>query len=178
MRASVNTCKPSLTEVLKKEGVELRQRGKYLWAPCPLHNEKTPSFKVDPEKQVFHCFGCGEGGDVITFIKQYKGLSFTEALSYLGLNDGKPARIGNKEAKGRALVNDFNKWRKTFADELYGFCRAFNQKKLKVKTIEEALALAPLYHQESLWEHWLDVLEGRDEEAKLQLFKEVRHVRP
>lgn len=50
---------------------------------CPFHSERSPSFSVSPSKQLFHCFGCGAGGDVISFIMQYENYSFTEALTFL-----------------------------------------------------------------------------------------------
>ena len=50
---------------------------------CPLHNEKTPSFHIDPVRNTFHCFGCGAGGDAIAFIQKKEGLSFTEAVRFL-----------------------------------------------------------------------------------------------
>ena len=50
---------------------------------CPFHNEKTPSFSVSPSKQMYYCFGCGAGGNVITFIMQYENLTFIEALKFL-----------------------------------------------------------------------------------------------
>ena len=50
---------------------------------CPFHDEKSPSFNVNPSKNFFHCFGCGEGGDVIAFLMKIEGLSFTEAVERL-----------------------------------------------------------------------------------------------
>lgn len=61
----------------------LKRRGKTLVGLCPFHNEKTPSFTVYPDSQSFYCFGCGVGGEVITFIKQVENLDFTEAVRYL-----------------------------------------------------------------------------------------------
>ena len=69
--------------VIQDEGVELFQKGQNLMAFCPFHKEKTPSFQVIVEKQFFHCFGCGVGGDVIVFIQNSKGLSFLDAIEYL-----------------------------------------------------------------------------------------------
>ncbi len=63
-----------------KNYVSLRKRGKNYIGLCPFHQEKTPSFNVSQEKNFYHCFGCGETGDVITFAKKYKNLSFLEAV--------------------------------------------------------------------------------------------------
>lgn len=54
--------------------VSLKRKGKILTGLCPFHNEKTPSFTVYPETQSYYCFGCGNGGDVITFIKNIENL--------------------------------------------------------------------------------------------------------
>ncbi len=63
--------------------VELKQAGRNWKGLCPFHNEKTPSFNVNPDRQIFHCFGCQEGGDVIGFLMKHDGLSFPEAARNL-----------------------------------------------------------------------------------------------
>ena len=63
--------------------VNLKRRGSNLVGLCPFHNEKTPSFTVYPENGSYYCFGCGAGGDVITFIRQAENLDYMEALKYL-----------------------------------------------------------------------------------------------
>ncbi len=63
--------------------VTLKRRGRILTGLCPFHNEKTPSFTVYPETQSYYCFGCGNGGDVITFIKNIENLDYTEAVRLL-----------------------------------------------------------------------------------------------
>jgi DNA primase len=63
--------------------LSLKQRGKDYYALCPFHHEKTPSFVVNPNKQIFHCFGCGVGGDVFSFVAKHQNLSFFEALKVL-----------------------------------------------------------------------------------------------
>ena len=68
--------------------IGLTQAGANWRARCPFHNEKTPSFMVSKEKQIWHCFGCDKGGDVITFIQEYEGLSFGEALRLLAEKAG------------------------------------------------------------------------------------------
>jgi DNA primase len=68
--------------------VDLRPAGRSFKARCPFHREKTPSFVVSPEKQVFHCFGCGVGGDVFSFVMKHDGLAFPEALALLARRAG------------------------------------------------------------------------------------------
>ncbi|HAH70124.1 MAG TPA: DNA primase, partial [Synergistaceae bacterium] len=68
--------------------VALRKSGQTYWGRCPFHNEKTPSFSVSPERQTFHCFGCGKGGDVFTFIMEIENLEFREALERLAERAG------------------------------------------------------------------------------------------
>ena len=66
-----------------QETVELKPRGHEFWGCCPFHGEKTPSFHIIPATQVWHCFGCGEGGDVFTYIMKRENLSFPESIRYL-----------------------------------------------------------------------------------------------
>lgn len=65
------------------ERVRLKKAGRNFTGLCPFHNEKTPSFSVSQEKQIFKCFGCGEAGNVISFVMKEKNLSFIEAVKYL-----------------------------------------------------------------------------------------------
>ena len=62
------------------EAVRLKRTGKNYLGLCPFHTEKTPSFTVSPDKQIFHCFGCGEGGNVFSFMMKHAGFSFPEAV--------------------------------------------------------------------------------------------------
>ncbi|MBM2841853.1 MAG: dnaG, partial [Bacteroidetes bacterium] len=63
--------------------VRLKKRGKNFVGLCPFHQEKTPSFNVSPDKQMYYCFGCGNGGNVITFVSQLEKVSFIEAVRTL-----------------------------------------------------------------------------------------------
>lgn len=65
------------------ERVPLRQRGRDFWCCCPFHNERTPSCKVDPATQLWHCFGCGEGGDAFSYVMKSEDMSFGEAVHFL-----------------------------------------------------------------------------------------------
>ncbi len=66
----------------------LQRKGANYWAPCPFHDEKTPSFSVSAAKQIYHCFGCGAGGSVINFVMEYNHISFIEAVRELAANAG------------------------------------------------------------------------------------------
>ena len=63
--------------------VQLKRKGQNLWAPCPFHNEKSPSFSVNPAKSLYKCFGCGKAGGVVQFVMDVEGTSYVEALKYL-----------------------------------------------------------------------------------------------
>ena len=67
-----------------EEYVSLKKQGRNYFGLCPFHDEKSPSFSVTKEKQIFHCFGCGKGGNVITFLMEVESLNFIEAISFLG----------------------------------------------------------------------------------------------
>lgn len=91
--------------------VPLKRAGAQFRANCPFHNEKTPSFYVNPARQSFHCFGCGKGGDAITFVRDYENLPFTEAVRKLASRSGvqiredeaDPLADQKRRSKGRLL---------------------------------------------------------------------------
>ena len=65
------------------ERVVLKQKGRLFWGCCPFHDEKTPSFKIDPDTQLWHCFGCGKGGDVFGYVMEAENLEFPDAVREL-----------------------------------------------------------------------------------------------
>ena len=93
------------------EYVELKQKGTNLFGLCPFHSEKTPSFSVNRDKQIFHCFGCGEGGGVITFIMKAENLGFVDAVKHLAARVGMtvPEDGDADTSKRRAQVLALNK---------------------------------------------------------------------
>lgn len=84
--------------------VKLQKKGSSYFGLCPFHNEKSPSFSVSREKQMYYCFGCGAGGNVFTFLMEYGNYSFQEALKYLADRAGVelPEAEYSKEARERA----------------------------------------------------------------------------
>lgn len=79
------------------EYVRLKQAGQNWKGLCPFHTEKTPSFTVNPAKQIYHCFGCGSGGDIFSFLVKYESLSFPEAVAVLAKKAGVPLKTFQKD---------------------------------------------------------------------------------
>jgi DNA primase len=95
--------------------VKLQKKGSNYFGLCPFHNEKSPSFSVSPAKQMYYCFGCGAGGNAITFVMEYENYSFSEALKVLADQAGVklPVQEYSKEVKAqedlRAVLLEINK---------------------------------------------------------------------
>lgn len=95
--------------------VHLKRSGRNYFGLCPFHNEKSPSFSVSPDKQIFHCFGCGVGGNVFTFISKIEGIGFKEAIENLADRAGivLPKSTNNEDSRKEELkskvykVNNF-----------------------------------------------------------------------
>ena len=83
--------------------VSLNKKGNNYWGLCPFHNEKTPSFSVTPDKQIYYCFGCHQGGGVINFIMEMEGLPFPDAVRMLAPRAGMevPEESGSGEHRKR-----------------------------------------------------------------------------
>ena len=102
--------------------VKLTQKGKNLLGLCPFHSETKPSFTVAPEKGIFYCFGCGAGGNVISFLMQYQRLSFPEAAQELARRYGIPLSVkdlgpeGAQQAKKRTKAYEINAAAAAFYD--------------------------------------------------------------
>ena len=80
--------KIDIADLVSSYGFQLKHSGSDLWCCCPFHNEKTPSFKVDSSRGFYHCFGCGESGDIFDFVMKQEGLSFGEAIQKLAATAG------------------------------------------------------------------------------------------
>ncbi|MGZ3596708.1 MAG: DNA primase, partial [Syntrophales bacterium] len=93
---------------LVSEYVTLKKGGKNFLGLCPFHKEKTPSFTVNRDKQIFYCFGCGEGGNVLTFLMKMSEMSFPEAVRHLAGKTGViiPERILTRQEKESSSVRN------------------------------------------------------------------------
>ncbi len=95
--------------------VNLQKKGNNHVGLCPFHNEKTPSFSVNRQRQIYHCFGCGAGGNVITFVMEYENYSFPEALKYLADRAGvdlpeiEYSEEAKKQANEKSIILEMNK---------------------------------------------------------------------
>lgn len=96
------------------EYVSLKKKGRNYFGLCPFHNEKTPSFSVLQDKQIYHCFGCGEGGNVISFIMKYKNLGFIDAVTMLAERANIVIPEGNKDIDNEKI---------SLKENLFKICR-------------------------------------------------------
>ena len=103
-------------EEVIEEFVNLRRRGVNLIGLCPFHGEKTPSFNVNPTRNIFKCFGCGKGGDAVTFLREHENLTYPEALRWLAKKynieiqeiERSPEQMAEMQlAESLYIVNDF-----------------------------------------------------------------------
>ena len=85
--------------------VPLKRAGRHFKANCPFHQEKTPSFMVNTDKQIFHCFGCGVGGNIFSFLMQHDRLTFPEAVrqlaDHVGVRVPEPAAASDRGRRRR-----------------------------------------------------------------------------
>ena len=94
--------------------VTLKKRGRNYLGLCPFHTEKTPSFSVNAEKQIFHCFGCKKGGDIFAFWTAYHQVSFPQAMRdlaekyHVSLPEPHPGRSGQGQAEAREAILKLN----------------------------------------------------------------------
>jgi len=92
--------KLDIVEVIR-EYVQVKAVGANFQALCPFHNEKSPSFIISPDKQIWHCFGCSRGGDVLSFVMEKEGLNFAETLRFLAPKAGVVLQYENKEHQAK-----------------------------------------------------------------------------
>lgn len=149
--------------------IPLKKAGASFTALCPFHREKTPSFHVNPHRQIFHCFGCNKGGDVFTFVREYESLSFSEAIIRLA----ERARIvleydsGGPEAGVRHLKDSLldiheqiaQRWQIALANEASGqVARDYLERR---GVSPEAVKLFRLGYAPDLWDDTVNWARGK-----------------
>lgn len=129
--------------------------------------------------QRYRCFGCGAQGDVIDFTMRSKGISFPDALQYLGIRGDSPVRTNPQEAKRRELVKKFNSWCSDYSKYICERLRLCNRIDALVKTPEdlELEGIAEMYQLRDMYLYHLSVLTDETDESRYQLYKEVRYGR-
>ena len=136
------------------QSVRLKKSGKNFMGLCPFHQEKTPSFSVHPEKQIYKCFGCGEGGSVFDFLMKEQNISFFEAVKQLAERAGIPLPKFREEASDKQelealyAVNDFanawyqnNLWNAKASEKALTYLHKRGFKDETIKTFELGYAL-------------------------------------
>ncbi len=121
--------------------VPLKKKGQNMWACCPFHNEKSPSFSISPAKQIYKCFGCGKAGDPIQFVMDIEGVGFTEAIRHLAGKYG----IEVEEDQDRTPEQDQAQNERESLYIALGFARDFFVKNLQT---EEGKAIGLSYFKE------------------------------
>ncbi|HOI75831.1 MAG TPA: CHC2 zinc finger domain-containing protein [Syntrophales bacterium] len=165
--------KPDLLGVIKSLGVEVHQKSRKFWACCPFHEDRVPSFVVDPDRQRYLCYGCGEKGDVISFVQRLHGLSFRDAIAFLGMAPGKEPKMDPVRKTKSELVRRFREWERLYRDKLTRYHQDLFILQGRFQTIEEMEEYADDYHLLPLVDHHLDILQNGSDEEKYQLCKEV-----
>jgi len=185
MTHNINLAKQkiNIVEIVQQSGVQIKKQGKDYFSVCPFHSEKTASFSVSPVKQIFHCFGCGSGGDVIEFVKKYHNLDFPGALQFLGINQTTPenkhtirrASQARRQEKKRKQYQDklydkFSSWRDSYLLELVEWVEILDKALLRMSW-EQLKELDGLVKIRSVWGYhiWLIATVG-DEDLIYELY--------
>lgn len=161
-----------ILEVAQNEGLHLKKQGINYFASCPFHSERTESFSINPKKQIYKCFGCGEGGDVISLLSSLQGISpgkiiYRYAKDFGLINDKKPSRKREKEIQLHAIKYEFKKKEESNFDVVYRFLcdktHAFRRSMKEAKTMREVKAMQHFYNIYNLlpyYEYLLDCMLG------------------
>ncbi|MEN4053098.1 MULTISPECIES: DNA primase [Sulfurimonas] len=130
--------------------IELKKAGGNFKAPCPFHDEKSPSFVVSPQKQIFHCFGCGAGGDAVKFVMEYEKLNYPEALEKLAATyNFTLTYTDNKHNKPRTkVIEKLNEWYQSLLSRNQTAMSYLRERGIYESSIEKfGIGYAPASHE-------------------------------
>ncbi|MDD5354982.1 MAG: DNA primase [Candidatus Omnitrophica bacterium] len=147
--------------------IPLKRTGRNFKANCPFHNEKTPSFVVSPDKQIYHCFGCGEGGNALSFLMKYEHLDFKEALEVLAKRAGVAIQFEEQgQDAERTYINELYRINELACDFYHNLLlkrndpalnKYFQARNIKEETLKKfKIGLAP-----NLWDGLLNYLRAK-----------------
>src|SRR5262249_32079132 len=155
--------------------VPLKRAGANFRAICPFHKEKTPSFNVNPQRQIYHCFGCHKGGDVFTFVKDYENIPFPDAVRRLAERAkipiamaASPAQQQNRHIKDTLLLMHeqiAQRWQNALANEASG--QAARDYLVKRGVSAEAVKLFRLGFAPDVWDDTVNWAKSKNYEFPL-----------
>lgn len=155
--------------------IPLKRNGANFTALCPFHKEKSPSFNVNPSRQIFHCFGCHKGGDVFTFVKEYENISFIEAVRRLAeranipietVDDPKAGQVRHlKEALLQLHDQIARRWQSALANDAGGQIARDYLKKRGVS--QEAIELFRLGYAPDAWDDTVNFAKSKGFDTEL-----------
>src|SRR5690554_3093821 len=131
------TARNDIVDIVR-EYLPLKPSGRGYFGLCPFHNEKTASFHVSPERQIYHCFGCGEGGNVITFMMAIERMEFVEAVKLLADRAG--LDIPEQEYEFGKKKQGVSKSKREELHDINKECARFFHKMLFTKEGQQALS--------------------------------------
>ena len=153
----------------------LKRAGANFVALCPFHKEKSPSFNVNPNRQIFHCFGCHKGGDVFTFVKEYENVDFPEAVRRLAERakiplefEKKPGEQQSRHLKERLMQMHeqiAQRWQGALANEACG--QTARDYLARRGVSEEAVKLFRLGYSPDLWDDTVNWAKSKGHELAL-----------
>jgi DNA primase len=153
----------------------LKRAGANFVALCPFHKEKSPSFNVNPHRQIFHCFGCHKGGDVFTFVKEYENIDFPEAVRRMADRakipleyDKNPGEQQSRHLKERLLqIHEqiAQRWQNALANEASG--QIARDYLVRRGVSDEAVKLFRLGYAPDLWDDTVNWAKSKDHELGL-----------
>lgn len=165
--------KPDLIATIEREGFEPKRKGRAFWLSCPFHEDRTPSMKIDPNRQTFFCFSCQSGGDSIRFIEKLHGLTFKEACKYLNLKNNYPGRIDPRAKTKKDLLKAFQEWEREYHRELADYYREFHDILRSCKSMDEIEDYADDFHLMPIVEHHMEILFNGTDAEKYNLYRMV-----
>jgi len=153
----------------------LKRAGSNFVALCPFHKEKSPSFNVHPQRQIFHCFGCHKGGDVFRFIQEFEGVNFTEAVRRLAerariplefsADDGQRQRQHLKESLLQIHEGIAQRWHQVLVNDANGqVARDYLQHR---GVAPDAIPLFRLGYAPEAWDDTVNWAKGKGYELPL-----------